>query len=392
MGPKEKALTAFKKRFGTRPAFIGWAPGRVNLMGEHVDYNDGFVLPAAIDRQTFVAFSPSGTVDSTILAADFNHEVKLTPRHLERKCDSSQKQLPGWALYPAGIQWVASLENLPLAGMQAAFASNVPRGAGLSSSASVEIAFCKAWQAVGEWSSTDVELAQLAQRAESQYVGVRCGIMDQYASACGKRGQAIYLDCRSLTSRYVALSADLSIVIADSGIRHRLSGGAYNERRAACEEAVRQLRAWLPGIRALRDVTPEQFNTYEDRLTEEVRPVARHVVEEIERTTRSVNLLERGNLAGFGAIMVESHASLRDLYRVSCQQLDSMVRIAIELTGCYGARLTGAGFGGCTVNLVDRRDVQRFIRKLTEHYQQETGLKAEIYTCQTSDGAGVEAL
>ncbi len=392
MGPKEKVLRAFAKRFGTRPAYIGWAPGRVNLMGEHVDYNDGFVLPAAIDRQSFIAFSPSGTPESTILAADFNQEVHLTPRFLKSKRDSSQKKLPGWALYPAGILWVASLENLPLAGIQAAFTSNVPRGAGLSSSASVEIAFCKAWQAVGGWSSTDVELAQIAQRAENQYVGVRCGIMDQYASACGRRGQAIYLDCRSLTSRYVALPEGVTIVIADGGIRHRLSGGAYNERRAACEEAIKQLRTWLPGIRALRDVTHDQLNTYEERLTEEIMPIARHVVEEIERTTRSVNLLERGNLVGFGALMIESHTSLRDLYRVSCQQLDSMVRIAIELVGCYGARLTGAGFGGCTVNLVERRDVQDFIQKLTKLYLQETGLEAEIYICQASDGAGVEVL
>ncbi len=338
MGPKEKALRAFEKRFDTRPAFIGWAPGRVNLMGEHVDYNDGFVLPAAIDRRTYIAFSPSGTTDSILLAADFNSEVHLSPRHLEAKCDRSLKSLPGWALYPAGIQWTAALHQLAVPGMQAAYSSDVPRGAGLSSSASVEIAFCKAWQMLGRWDSSDLELAQLALQAESEYVGVRCGIMDQYVSVCGRQGQAIYLDCRSLTSRYVNLPQGVSVMLADSRVRHRLADGSYNDRRAVCEEAVRELQTWLPGIRSLRDVSPEQFNTCQEQLSDKVRPVARHVIEEIERTERAVNMLEMEDLAGFGGLMVESHASLRDLYGVSCRELDNLVRIAIDLPGCYGAR------------------------------------------------------
>jgi galactokinase len=392
LNPKDKVLRIFKKRFDTNPVSIGWAPGRVNLMGEHVDYNDGFVLPAAIDRMTFIAFSPSGTDESTILAADYKREVHLMPRNLEGKFDSQHRRLPGWALFPAGVMWAANLEHLPVPGMNAVFASDVPRGAGLSSSASVETAFCKAWQAEGEWSISNEGLARLAQRAESQYVGVRCGIMDQYASLCGRRGYAIYLDCRTLNSCYVALPPGASIIVADSGIRHHLSAGVYNERRSACDEAVRQLRTWIPGIQTLRDVTPDQFNNYEQRLTENIRSIARHVIEEIERTTRSVDMLESGNLAGFGTLMVESHASLRDLYQVSCPELDSMVRIAIETPGCYGARLTGAGFGGCTVNLVDNRDVDKFICRLTALYLQDTGIKAKIYVCQASDGAGVRSL
>jgi len=255
----------------------------------------------------------------------------------------------------------------------------------------VEIGFCKAWQVVGDWASTNIELSQLAQRAESQYVGVRCGIMDQYASACGKHGHAIFLDCRDLSARYVALPPGIGIVLADSGIRHSLAdgSGSYNERHLACEEAVCLLRKWLPGIGALRDVPMDAFEHYAGDLPENIRQAARHVVGEIERTRLAVEQLETGDVSGFGRRMVESHVSLRDLYRVSCPELDTLVRIATSLPGCLGARLTGAGFGGCTVNLVLLDQVDEFITNLKTGYKRETGIDMDSYLCQAEDGVSV---
>ncbi len=394
MNPRDTAMREYRQRFGRDPDFIGRAPGRVNLMGEHVDYNDGFVFPAAIDRTVAIAFSPSGDEFSTILAADFSSEVALDPKAVAARRDRHGKELPGWALYPAGIQSVLHMEGLATPGMQAVFSADIPRGAGLSSSAAVELAFMRAWQSLGGWERPSPDLACMAQRAENDYVGVRCGIMDQYASACGRRGHAIFLDCRDLSARYVALPPTVAIVVADSGVRHSLAdgSGSYNERREACERALHLLQEWLPGIRSLRDVPEDTFGKYAARLPENIRQAASHVIGEIERTRLAVEQLEAGDVAGFGRRMLESHASLRDLYHVSCTELDSMVRIAMELPGCLGARLTGAGFGGCTVNLVARDQADSFMDTLKARYHNQTGINANITLCQAEDGAGVTHL
>ncbi|MBN2257879.1 MAG: galactokinase [Anaerolineaceae bacterium] len=392
MNPREKALAEFQKRFGWKPDFIGRAPGRVNLMGEHVDYNDGFVLPVAIDRTVAIAFSPSDDDCSTILAADFSSEIELDPHHLAARHDRHGQTLAGWALYPAGIQYILREEGLSAPGMRAVVSADIPSGAGLSSSAAIELAFMIAWQTLGGWEQQAAKLAVLAQQAENQYVGVRCGIMDQYASACGLKGHAIFLDCRDLTSRPVALPPDHSFVIADSGVHHSLAAGAYNDRRAACEEAVRLLREWLPDIRALRDVSIDEVENYAARLPDEARQAARHVAGEIERTRRAVEQLEAGDVKGFGSRMLESHASLRDLYQVSCTELDTLVRIAIDLPGCLGSRLTGGGFGGCTVNLVQTELVDAFMDGLKRRYQAKTGIRSQVTICQAVDGAGVVRL
>jgi galactokinase len=248
----------------------------------------------------------------------------------------------------------------------------------------------KAWQALGGWERPVPDLACMAQRAENDYVGVRCGIMDQYASAYGRKGHAIFLDCRDLSSHYVTLPSTVVIVIADSGVRHSLAdgSGSYNERREACESAVHLLQEWLPGIHSLRDVPGATFEKYAPRLPENIRQAAGHVVGEIERTRLAVNQLEAGDVRGFGKRMLESHVSLRDLYHVSRPELDAMVRIAMEIPGCLGARLTGAGFGGCTVNLVLREQADTFIGSLKDRYQKETGIDPNITLCQAEDGAG----
>lgn len=377
----------FQEKFGSTTAHLARAPGRVNLLGEHVDYNDGFVLPAAIDRATYIAFSPADTDRTTLVAADFEQEVSFSPRTIPSKTQVDGSSLPEWAQYPAGVMWALGEEQLEARGMNAVYASDVPRGSGLSSSASVEMAFMIAWQALGGWSLPPMQRALLGQKAENQYVGVNCGIMDQFASACGVENRLLLLDCRSLEWKTIPLHEDVAIVIADTTVRRKLTSGEYNKRRYACEAAVRLLKQDLPDIKSLRDVSVEEFNRLAGKLPQEVSKRARHVVEEIERSKQAEALLEAGNVQHFGELMNQCHVSLRDLYEVSSSELDVMVRIAQSLDGCYGARLTGAGFGGCTVNLVARESANKFAKALAGGYESETGLRPEIYITRASDGA-----
>ncbi len=389
---RQRILAAFHQRFGGDPEFVARAPGRVNLLGEHVDYNDGFVLPAAIDRVTLVAFRKSSTPRSALLALDLGEETSFDNQSVLDRQDSNGTALSHWARYPAGVMWSLNSDGLDTPGMEAVFVSEVPRGAGLSSSASVEMAFGVAWEKLGGWTVAPIQLAKMGLKAEIHYVGLNCGIMDQFASACGVKDRLLYLDCRSLEWRTVSLPEKTVIVIADTSVRRSLTGSAYNERHASCEEAVRILQEYLPGIRALRDVRVEQFRLYSDRLPDIVAKRAQHVVEEITRTELAVELLEKNDAVRFGELMNACHASLRDLYEVSCPELDAMAALAQSLPGCYGARLTGAGFGGCTVNLVAGEAAETFARDLAAGYAKKTGLKPEIYICRAADGAGVETV
>jgi len=389
MHPKDLVTQTFQSRFGRPPAHVALAPARVNLLGEHVDYNDGFVMPAAIDRATYVAFSPSGGQQSTLLAVDFSEEVTFTAQSIQTKTDAYGTLLPEWARYPAGVQWALQEAGLDAPEIQAVYASDVPRGAGLSSSASVEMAFAVAWQSLSGWELPPMRRALLGQKAENEYVGVKCGIMDQFASACGLADHLLLLDCRSLEWRVLPIPPQVAIVIADTSVRRKLTASGYNERRQACEDAVAVLSRDLPGIRALRDVSLADFNRLCGRLPTLVEKRARHVVEEIERSRQAVGLLERGDVASFGRLMNACHASLRDLYEVSTPELDAMVEIAQGLPGCLGARLTGAGFGGCTVNLVEKTAAGAFAASLAEGFTRSTGLTPEIYICRAADGASV---
>src|SRR5688572_3319517 len=385
----EQITNIFQEKFGQTPAHIGRAPGRVNLLGEHVDYNDGFVLPAAIDRATYIAFSPIASHHTTLVATDFNEQVSFSPRTILTKTQTDSTPLPEWAHYPAGVMWAILEEGLSVSAMNAVYASNVPRGSGLSSSASVEMAFIIAWQALGGWTLPPMRRALLGQKAENQYVGVNSGIMDQFASACGIENELLLLDCRSLEWQTIPWPENVAIVIADTSVRRKLISGEYNKRRAACEEAVRLLQRDLPDIKALRDVSLEDFNRLSGKLPDEVSKRARHVVEEIERSKQAPALLEAGDIQNFGSLMNKCHISLRDLYEVSCPELDTMVRIAQAIEGCYGARLTGAGFGGCTVNLVAHETDDTFARALATRYESETGYHPEIYISHPSDGAAL---
>lgn len=389
MHPKDLVRQQFTARFGASPAQIALAPARVNLLGEHVDYNDGFVMPAAIDRATYLAFSPSVGDQSMLLAVDFNEEVMFTAQSIQTKTDVYGSPLPEWARYPAGVLWALQEAGLNAPGIDAVFASDVPRGAGLSSSASVEMTFAVAWQALGGWELAPMRRALLGQKAENEYVGVKCGIMDQFASACGVADHLLLLDCRSLDWRALPIPPQVAIVIADTSVRRKLTASGYNERRQACEGAIAALSRDLPGIRALRDVSVPDFNRLCAGLPELVEKRARHVVEEIERSRQAAGLLERGDVAAFGRLMNACHASLRDLYEVSTPELDAMAAIAQGLPGCLGARLTGAGFGGCTVNLVEKTAAGAFAASLAEGYARATGLTPEIYICRAADGARI---
>ena len=363
------------------------APGRVNLLGEHVDYNDGPVLPVAIDRAVSLKFRLREGSQVHLKAVDLKAETCFDLHSLTKRIDIHGKPLPGWAIYPAGVAWALQQHGLEVYGLEGTYTSDIPIGAGLSSSAAVEVAFATAWQALGGWKIDRMRLAQDCQQAEVQYVGVNSGLMDQFASAHGVAGHALYLDTRSLEWRPIPLPSQTAIVIADSGVRRSLTGSAYNERHAACQQALTLLRQALPEIRALRDVNPAQFDTYAHLLPEVICKRARHVIEECDRVDQAILLLEKGKIQAFGQLMFAGHASLRDLYEVSCPELDQLVEIARTLPGCLGARLTGAGFGGCTVNLVEEDYAQAFVIKLKERYRQKAGRRAHVYLCKASQGA-----
>ncbi len=382
-------ISIFTDKFSHQPYLLTRAPGRVNLIGEHVDYNEGPVLPVAIDREVNIAASRNADNKIRLYAVDLEQESVINIADLSDKVDEVGNPLPAWAFYPAGVAWALIESGLNVQGINAVYSSNIPIGAGLSSSAAVEVGFGFTWQGLEDWEIEPLEMAKICQRAENEYVGVSCGLMDQFASACGVEGHALYFDTRSLEYQPAPLPDYLSIIIADSNVRRSLTSSGYNDRRLSCESAVRHLREYLPGIQSLRDISPVEFAAYSEFLPRIERMRAEHVVKEIARVNSALNALHRGDEQVFGALMYASHASLRDSYEVSTPELDTLVKLTRDLEGCIGARLTGAGFGGCTVNLVQEKSEQDFIARLGEEYYQDTGLRAQIYLCRPSQGASV---
>lgn len=366
------------------------APGRVNLLGEHVDYNGGPVLPAAIDRTVILAADPLPLPQIHLHAVDLDGKVIINLADLEQKVDADGSPLPDWALYPAGVAWALQQAGFTVGGLRGVYTSTIPIGSGLSSSAAVELAFCIAWQAFGGWQAAPMALAQASRRAENDYVGVQCGLMDQFACMHGLAGYVLYFNTATLQWKPVALPAGTSLVIADSGIRRSLADTGYNERRTACQEAVDILRTAFPDLKALAELTPQDFASRAHLLPEITGMRARHVVEECQRVRQGFSSLQNGDTAAFGKLMFASHESLRDLYKVSTPELDALVEAAAGLEGCLGAHLTGAGFGGCTVNLVQDGFAQDFMPALQAEYQRRTGRTAKVFQCRPSRGARVE--
>ncbi len=360
--PADVARESYQRALGGRPEWSCRAPGRVNLIGGHVDYSDGLVLPAAVELEVGLAFAPRDDRRVRIYSADFDETVEFD---IDELTPGSEQ---GWPAYPAGVAWVFAQHGLSPRGLDAAVAGNIPIGGGLSSSAALEIAFAAAFRQVSEIDLPNLQMARLAQAAENHYVGVNCGIMDQVASACAEPGSAILLDCRSLDYRRVPIPAALRIVVIDSGVKRELRTSEYNRRRSECEEAVSRLSAFDDEIRALRDVTPEQLHTLIRHLPAPLDRRARHVVGEIERVRLAAAALEHGETERFGELMFASHRSSRDDYQVSIEELDALVELAARAPGVVGARLTGAGFGGCTVNVVSAALVDDFIEYVGNGY------------------------
>ena len=371
---------SFRQLFGQSPRVFR-APGRVNLIGEHTDYNDGFVMPAAIELSCWVAIA--GREDRRL--AIHSHNLQETA---EVDLDQSQsKRGKRWSDYVQGVAVELERHGRRLRGANLLIHSEVQIGSGLSSSAAIEVASGLALLASSGVELDRLELARLCQRAENEFVGARCGIMDQFTACFGQAKHALLLDCRSLEYRRLPLPAGVELVICDSGVRHELAGGEYNARRAQCEAGVRVLARHRPEVRALRDASLDDLERNRSQLGEVVYRRCRHVVTENARVLQAAQALERGDLPDFGRLMGESHLSLRFDYEVSCPELDLLVELAGKQKGVYGARMTGGGFGGCTINLVEAGQVVAFRKAVSHGYREATGKTPKIYVSEAA-GAG----
>ncbi|MET4106290.1 galactokinase [Hymenobacter sp. UYP22] len=386
MQPLVQAIAgAFQDAFGREPALLVRAPGRVNLIGEHTDYNQGFVLPAAINKEIYFAVAPNGLNRLRLLAFDKQerHEVELTAAPLQ----PGQVQ---WANYLMGVAAQFQQRGLPVAGFDCVFGGTIPMGAGLSSSAAVECGLAYALNKLHGYGLPPLELAQLAQKAEHEFAGVLCGLMDQFASIMSQADHVVRLDCRSLEYVYFPFDTQAAqVVLCNSGVKHNLADSEYNVRRRQCEQGVAVLRGHYPGIGSLRDVTLEQLHAHQAELDEVTYRRCRYVLEENQRVLAACSFLTAGNLSAFGQQMLASHAGLRDDYEVSCPELDALVEAATGLPGVFGSRMMGGGFGGCTINLVAPEQVENFLAEVSRRFTARYGRPLETY--QAHIVAGVSA-
>jgi len=371
---------SFSARFASTPRIFR-APGRVNLIGEHTDYNDGFVFPAAIDLYTWTAVSPRNDRKLHVYSENLDESAEID------LSESVPQPRDHWSDYVHGVAVMLQKAGVALRGVDMAVYSDVPSGAGLSSSAALEVSVASALLAAAKHNLPLAEVAKLCQRAENEFVGARVGIMDQFASCFGSAHHAILLDCRSLEYKLLRLPDSISMVICNTMVKHGHSGGEYNDRRAQCEEGVRILKQYFPSIKALRDVTPVQLESHRGDLPDLIYHRCRHVVTENVRVLRTEEALQKGNLPAVGVCMAESHISMKLDYEISCRELDIMVDLASARDGLIGARMTGGGFGGCTINLVRTAAVDRFKTEMQSAYHQATGILPDIYV--SNAGAGV---
>ena len=378
----DQLANEFQERFSSMPR-VFQAPGRVNLIGEHTDYNDGFVMPFAIDRRTLVAAAARDDSTINIYARDLNEEGSI---NLE---DPARKRRGTWLDYVEGTaRCVAERFEQNLRGADMILTSTVPIGAGLSSSAAIEVAIGSALLHLNELEFDGRKLAFAAQQAEHEFVGTRSGIMDQFTSVFAKEKSAMLLDCRSLNIEYIPIPADeIVIAVIDTKVKHNLASSEYNTRRQECEEGVEILKRVLPNVTALRDVTSEELDQHADILPEVIRRRCRHVVSENMRTLDAAEAFRSDDLARAGELMAASHRSLREDYEVSCPELDFLVDTATGVDGVLGARMTGGGFGGCTVNLIRKNVVEELRSKTKDEYTKRFGIEPEFYLFKAAEGA-----
>ena len=371
----------FQQLHGTRPKIFR-APGRVNLIGEHTDYNDGYVMPIAIELYTWVA---AGRRPDRILRVHSLHFGETIELPLDEFAGPPRQH---WSDYIRGVAAVLEASGQKLSGANLVIQGQLPLGGGLSSSASLEISTALALMWASNFELPPLEMVRACQRAEHEYAGTRCGMMDQFIITFGRLQHALMLDCRSLEYRLVPIPEHARVVVANSMLRHELAAGEYNRRRADCEAGVRTLQRHLPGVRALRDVTPAELDSHKSDLPDPVYRRSRHVVSENQRVLGAAEALQAGDLDRVGQFMFESHRSLRCNYEVSSAELDVLVELASACQGVYGARMTGGGFGGCTVNLVRSDAVERLQAQIAEGYARATGIIPALYVCSVAEGAG----
>ena len=375
-----KLDTIFSQTFGAKPARRFQAPGRVNLIGEHTDYNDGFVLPCAIDYQTLVAVTPRDDMTVSVVAVDCNNEKDEFPLDCEIETHPSQL----WSNYVRGVIRHLQLRGHVFKGANLAIAGNVPQGAGLSSSASLEVVIGETFRSLYQLPLTKADVALNGQEAENQFVGCQCGIMDQMVSACGSKFNALLLDCRSLDAELIPMPEGLAVVIINSNVKRGLVDSEYNTRRLQCEEAAHTL-----GLKALRDISLTQLQNSKHKLPEVVYRRAHHVVSDNERTILAAQALRKNNVAQLSQLMAQSHISMRDDFEITVPPIDFAVKILTEYLGDKGGvRMTGGGFGGCMVALMPHDMVDGAKQLIAEKYEAKTGYKETIYICSASDGAG----
>ncbi|MBA2334439.1 MAG: galactokinase [Blastocatellia bacterium] len=379
---REHLTRKFVEIFGNREMRCFRAPGRVNLIGEHTDYNGGFVLPMAIDREAAIAASIRNDRKICVFTVNLDEMAEFD-------LDNEWAGKKGfWLNYIEGVARILERKNIKLQGVDMLVWSDVPAGAGLSSSAALETAVGLTLTQMSNQTVDLVTLAKIGQQTEHEFAGAKVGIMDQFVSANAKAGHALLLDCRSLDYEHLRLdTTDTAVVICDTNVKHDLATSEYNTRREECEQAVERLKDYLPDIRQLRDVSITDLEKYSDKIPEVIRRRARHVVTENQRTLKAADALKQGDLAGFGRLMWDSHKSLRDDYEVSCRELDILVDIALRLDGVLGARMTGGGFGGSTVNLVKREHLEQFKEEMQSEYLRLTDIKPTILVSDAGEGA-----
>lgn len=379
----------FHREYSHHPKVVVRSPGRVNLVGAHVDTHEGWALPGTIDRAIWLAAAPGKPKLLRFHAVDVGESAEISTSDPPPPVPNRLNSQPNWSDYPAGIAWLLRDQNIESRGLDIVFGGDLPIGAGLGSSAALEMGLLLAWESISEFQLSNVDRARLGMELENRYLGLASGIMDQFACLTGEKDSVLYVDCRSLQHEVIPFPADTSVLVIDSGVRRRLSVSGYNDRVQECRQALSTLQAHLPQLQTLRDLEPEDFDKHRSLLTEAQQRRVRHVVLECKRVGLAAQALRQGDLRRLGTLMQQSHASSRDHYEVSTPELDLLVETAVGTEGCYGARLSGGGFGGCITALIERKSADEVSDAVRRSFKTRFDRTPEMFTCSLEAGAEV---